>query len=80
MKSLKGVSARILRRDFTGHVNQAIMHGHLWSPSSFAASCGDAPLTVVRQDIEQQRRPLQLRAADRFGSPRREGRSLRRAH
>ncbi|MFF0142247.1 IS200/IS605 family transposase [Streptomyces sp. NPDC005227] len=41
-----------------GHVNRAIMHGHLWSPSYFAASCGGAPLTVVRQCIEQQRRPL----------------------
>ncbi|MEU3191436.1 IS200/IS605 family transposase, partial [Streptomyces sp. NPDC006992] len=57
VNSLKGVSARILRRDFTGRVNRAIMHGHLWSPSYFAASCGGAPLTVVRQYIEQQRRP-----------------------
>lgn len=58
VNSLKGVSARILRRDFTGRVNRAIMHGHFWSPSYFAASCGGAPLTVVRQYIEQQRRPL----------------------
>ncbi|MEN3586492.1 IS200/IS605 family transposase [Streptomyces sp. ZYX-F-203] len=58
VNSLKGVSARILRRDFTGRVNQAITHGHFWSPSYFAASCDGAPLTVVRQYIEQQRRPL----------------------
>ncbi|GGY00226.1 IS605 family transposase [Streptomyces fructofermentans] len=58
VNSLKGVSARILRRDFTGRVNRAIMHGHFWSPSYFAASCGGAPLTVVRQYIERQRRPL----------------------
>ncbi|APU40982.1 IS200/IS605 family transposase [Streptomyces sp. TN58] len=58
VNSLKGVSARILRRDFTGRVNRALMHGHFWSPSYFAASCGGAPLTVVRQYIEQQRRPL----------------------
>ncbi|MFJ9646193.1 IS200/IS605 family transposase [Streptomyces sp. NPDC101206] len=58
VNSLKGVSARILRRDFTGRVNRAIMHGHFWSPSYFAASCGGAPPTVVRQYIEQQRRPL----------------------
>ncbi|MCM1973118.1 MULTISPECIES: IS200/IS605 family transposase [unclassified Streptomyces] len=58
VNSLKGVSARILRRDFTGRVNRAIMHGRFWSPSYFAASCGGAPLTVVRQYIEQQRRPL----------------------
>ncbi|MFE1442650.1 IS200/IS605 family transposase [Streptomyces sp. NPDC058739] len=58
VNSLKGVSARILRRDFTGRVNRAITHGHFWSPSYFAASCGGDPLTVVRQYIEQQRRPL----------------------
>ncbi|MEU6010958.1 IS200/IS605 family transposase [Streptomyces sp. NPDC047453] len=58
VNSLKGVSARILRRDFTGRVNQAIMHGHFWSPSYFAASCGGAPLSIIRQYIEQQKRPV----------------------
>ncbi|MEU9662957.1 IS200/IS605 family transposase [Streptomyces chartreusis] len=57
VNSLKGVSARILRRDFTGRTNHALTHGHFWSPSYFAASCDGAPLTVVRQYIEQQRRP-----------------------
>jgi putative transposase len=27
----------------------------LWSPSYFAASCGGAPISVIRQYIEQQR-------------------------
>ncbi|MEV7601209.1 IS200/IS605 family transposase [Kitasatospora sp. NPDC089797] len=58
VNSLKGVSARILRRDFTGRANRAIMHGHFWSPSYFAASCGGAPLTIIRQYIEQQQRPV----------------------
>jgi len=31
--------------------------GALWSPSYFAASGGGAPLSVVRQYIEQQRTP-----------------------
>lgn len=57
VNSLKGVSARRLRSEFTGRVNRAIMHGHFWSPSYFAASCGGAPLSIVRQYIEQQRRP-----------------------
>jgi putative transposase len=56
VNSLKGVSARILRRDFTGRANRAIMHGHFWSPSYFAASCGGAPLSIIQQYIEQQRR------------------------
>jgi putative transposase len=58
VNSLKGVSARRLRSEFTGRVNRAIMHGHFWSPSYFAASCSGAPLSVIRQYIEQQRHPV----------------------
>jgi putative transposase len=58
VNSLKGVSARRLRSEFTGRVNRHIMHGHLWSPPYFAASCGGAPLLITRQYIEQQRRPF----------------------
>ena len=31
--------------------------GVLWSPSYFAASCGGAPISIIRQYIEQQRTP-----------------------
>lgn len=57
VNSLKGVSSRRLRQEFTGRVNRASMHGRFWSPSYFAASCGGAPLSIIRQYIEQQRRP-----------------------
>ena len=57
VNSLKGVSARRLRQEFTGKINPAIMHGHFWSPSYFAGSCGGAPLAVVKEYIENQRRP-----------------------
>ncbi len=50
---LKGVSAHYLRKEFTGRINRHLMHGHLWSPSYFAASAGGAPLAVIRQYIEQ---------------------------
>jgi len=33
------------------------MHRHLWSPSYFAASCGGAPLPIIKEYIEQQKRP-----------------------
>jgi putative transposase len=55
VNSLKGVSARRLRSEYTGRVNRARMNGHFWSPSYFAASCGGAPLSIIRQYIEQQR-------------------------
>ncbi|MET7729434.1 IS200/IS605 family transposase [Streptomyces mirabilis] len=58
VNSLKGVSARRIHQEFTGHINHAIMHGRLWSPSYFSTSCGGAPLAIVRQYIEQHKRPL----------------------
>jgi putative transposase len=58
VNSLKGVSARRIRQEFTGRINRTITHEALWSPSYFSASCGGAPLAIVRQCIEQQKRPL----------------------
>ncbi len=57
VNSLKGVSARLLRKEYTYAMNRAIMHGHLWSPSYFAASCGGAPLAIIKEYIENQQRP-----------------------
>jgi putative transposase len=56
VNSLKGVSSRLLRRD---RPDLAARYGQgvLWSPSYFAASCGGAPISVVRQYIEQQKTP-----------------------
>ncbi len=57
VNSLKGVSSRRLRAEFTGRVDRANMHGRFWSPSYFAGSCGGAPLQVVKDYIAQQKRP-----------------------
>ena len=57
VNNLKGVPALQPRSQFTGQVNRHITHGHFWSPSYFAASCGGAPPGIIRQYIEQQRRP-----------------------
>ncbi|OKI44707.1 transposase [Micromonospora sp. CB01531] len=54
---LKGVSTHYLRQEFTAQINQHITHGHLWSPSYFAGSCGGPPLTVIREYIENHQRP-----------------------
>lgn len=55
--SLKGVSARRLRQDFPTHINKYLWGKHFWSPSYFAGSCGGAPLAVVKDYIENQKRP-----------------------
>ncbi|MFE4823248.1 IS200/IS605 family transposase [Streptomyces sp. NPDC056704] len=55
--SLKGVSARRLRQEFPGHIRTYLWGDHFWSPSYFAASCGGAPLAVIKEYIENQKRP-----------------------
>ncbi|MGV9374607.1 IS200/IS605 family transposase [Nonomuraea sp. NPDC003707] len=58
VNSLKGVSARLLRKEYATHVRRYLWGGHFWSGSYFAGSVGGAPLTVLRQYIEQQKRPV----------------------
>lgn len=55
--SLKGVSARLLRKEFSAHIRQYLWGDHFWSPSYFAASCGGAPLAIIKEYIENQKRP-----------------------
>ena len=57
VNSLKGVSSRYLRQEYDDHVRKYLWGGHFWSGSYFAGSCGGAPLTVVKQYIENQKRP-----------------------
>lgn len=54
VNSLKGASSRLLQRD-RPDLAARLMQGSLWSPSYFAASCGGAPLSIIKTYIEQQR-------------------------
>jgi putative transposase len=56
VNSLKGVSSRLLRQSRPDTAKR-YWRGVLWSPSYFAASCGGAPIGIVRQYIEQQKTP-----------------------
>ena len=53
VNSLKGVSSRRLRQ----HVEVRTHRDHFWKPSYLAASCGGAPLDIIRADIQAQRNP-----------------------
>jgi putative transposase len=53
VNSLKGVSSRRLREKFP----ELGKFKSLWSPSYFSASCGGAPLDMLKQYIKQQERP-----------------------
>ncbi|MEU7739366.1 IS200/IS605 family transposase [Nonomuraea sp. NPDC049158] len=57
VNSLKGVSARLLRKEYPAHVRKHLQGGHLWSPSYFAASCGGPPLTILKEYIDNQKHP-----------------------
>jgi len=62
VNSLKGVSSRFLRQEFgyaelassVPELEKYYWKGGLWSPSYFIASCGGAPLDVVKKYIENQ--------------------------
>lgn len=57
VNSLKGVSSRVLRQRMPS-ISDRYYKNVLWSPSYFAASCGGAPLSVIKQYVEQQARPI----------------------
>jgi putative transposase len=58
LQRLKGRAAYAVRREYSAVCVRARMRGHLWSPSHFAVSCGGAPLSIIRQYIDGQARPL----------------------
>jgi putative transposase len=57
VNSLKGVSSRLIRKKNYPDIRKKLWGGALWSPSYFAESCGGAPISVIRQYIEQQQTP-----------------------
>ena len=56
VNSLKGVSSRKLRKNFP-ELSKSYWRGVLWSPSYFAGSCGGAPVSIIKQYIEQENTP-----------------------
>ncbi len=54
---LKGISSLLIRKKNYPSIKAKLWGGALWSPSYFAASCGGAPIAIIRQYIEQQRTP-----------------------
>jgi len=54
VNSLKGVSSRMIRKKNYPSITKYLWGNALWSPSYFAGSCGGAPISIIRQYIEQQ--------------------------
>ncbi len=57
VNSLKGVSSRMIRKKNYPSITKYLWGTALWSPSYFAGSCGGAPISIIRQYIEQQNTP-----------------------
>lgn len=57
VNSLKGVSSRMIRKKYCPMIKTKLWGNSLWSPSYFAASCGGAPLSMIKQYIENQQTP-----------------------
>ena len=55
VNSLKGVSSRLVRKKNYPCIKNKLWGKALWSPSYFAASCGGAPIAIIKQYIENQR-------------------------
>jgi putative transposase len=51
---LKGVSSRMLRKEFP---ELAALGAQLWTPSYFDASAGGAPIERLREYLEAQEKP-----------------------
>jgi putative transposase len=55
VNNLKTVSSRLIRRDFLPHLRKHYWKEPVfWSRSYCIVSCGGAPLSVIKQYIEQQ--------------------------
>ena len=53
VNSLKGgVPSRLIRKKHYAEIERPLWCGSLWSPSYFAGSAGGAPLSIIREYIE----------------------------
>ncbi|MER6177721.1 transposase, partial [Streptosporangium sp. NPDC001681] len=46
-------------KEYSAHVRKYLWGGRFRSPSYLAASCGGAPLSIIKEYIENQKRPDQ---------------------
>lgn len=54
---LKGKSSYVLRREYWGRIKKKLWGKSFWSPSYCAVSCGGASLKVIKEYIEDQKKP-----------------------
>ncbi len=57
VNSLKGVTSRLLRKDYPEIEQHYWKKKTLWSRSYFVSSCGGAPLGILKKYIQEQDKP-----------------------
>lgn len=57
VNNLKTTTSRMIRKEFAEELNRVYRKPVLWSRSYCILSCGGAPLSVIKQYIEQQEAP-----------------------
>jgi len=57
VNNLKTTTSRLMRKEFSDELHRIYTKPVLWSRSYCIVSCGGAPLSIIRQYIEQQERP-----------------------
>jgi putative transposase len=55
IKALKGVSARILMKEFSDALKKKLWGGHLWNPSYFIATVSENTEEQIRNYIQKQK-------------------------
>ena len=57
MNSLKGVTARIIRRDHWDDVSKQLWGDSFWSDSYYVCTCGGVTVETIRKYVENQGKP-----------------------
>ena len=55
IKALKGVSARLLVKEYGNELKKQLWGGHLWNPSYFIATVSENTETQIRNYIKSQK-------------------------
>jgi putative transposase len=54
VNNLKTVSSRLIRKEFRGEISQVYWKPEFWHRSYCLLTCGGAPVSVIKQYIQQQ--------------------------
>ncbi len=66
MKTLKGVSARLLNQKHKERLSKVLWGGHIWSPSYYIATTSDTVMDDIKKYIQEQGEEDEKRNQDKI--------------